>query len=57
MKHNINEDFGYQANKLELYKDYIHNIDEEINNNSWINHCFNKCNFSYELFVNYILHL
>lgn len=54
-KHNINKDFGYQADQLELYKDYIHNNDEEINNNSWINHCLYQCNFSYELFVNYIL--
>ena len=54
-KHNINGNFGYQADKLELYKDYIHNIGEELNNNSWINYCFNQCNFSYELFVNYLL--
>lgn len=63
-KNHINGDFGYNKDKLELYKDYIWNENMFpnvvpkvvlIDNNLWLNKCLGLCNFSYELFVNCVL--
>lgn len=59
-KNHINGDFGYNKDKLKLYKDYIWNEIMFpnvvlIDNNLWLNKCLKECNFSYELFVNYVL--
>ena len=59
-KSHINGDFGYNKEKLKLYKDYIWNEIMfpnvvPIDNNLWLDKCLKQCNFSYELFVNCVL--
>ena len=53
---NIHGSFGYDTHKLKLYEDYLFNeVPHVIDNNLWIDKYLVECNFSYELFVNYVL--